>query len=50
MELFLFRLQSEDKVHITFLLGKDRVAPLKQTTFRVELTAVVLDVQVHNSA
>ena len=42
------RLENQDKeVHMAFMLGKARVAPLKQTTIpRLELTAAVLAVKV----
>lgn len=42
------RLQSEDeKIHLAFVLGKARVAPLKNVTIpRMELTAAVLAVRV----
>uniref|UniRef100_UPI003AB10089 uncharacterized protein n=1 Tax=Centroberyx gerrardi TaxID=166262 RepID=UPI003AB10089 len=42
------RLENQDKkVHLAFMLGKARVAPLKQTTIpRLELTAAVLAVKV----
>ena len=40
------RLTSSNKVHVTFLMGKARVAPLKvMTTPRMELTAAVLAVR-----
>ncbi len=39
------RLERNYKIHAAFLLGKSRVAPLKQTTIpRLELTAAVLAV------
>lgn len=41
------RQQSEDGVHVAFVIGKTRVAPLKQMTIpRMELTAAVLAVRV----
>ncbi|KAK7896434.1 hypothetical protein WMY93_021759 [Mugilogobius chulae] len=41
------RLENEDSVHISFIMGKARVAPLKQITIpRLELAAAVLAVQV----
>lgn len=40
-------LVNKKQVHILFMLGKARVAPLKQTTIpRLELTAAVLAVRV----
>lgn len=40
------RLTSSNKVHVTFIMGKARVAPLKlMTTPRMELTAAVLAVR-----
>ncbi len=40
------RLTSSNKVHVTFIMGKARVAPLKvMTTPWMELTAAVLDVR-----
>lgn len=44
------RLENQDKgIHLAFMLGKARVAPLKQTTIpRLELTATVLAVKVDN--
>ena len=40
-------LENQDGVHLAFMLGKARVAPLKQTTIpRLELTAAVLSVKV----
>lgn len=46
------RLQyNKNKVHIAFILGKTRVAPLKQVTIPcLELTAAVLAVKVDKSA
>lgn len=41
------RLQDEkENVHLAFMLGKARVAPLKQTIPLLELTAAVLAVKV----
>lgn len=41
------RLESADSVHVSFITGKARVAPLKQVTIpRLELAAAVLAVQV----
>lgn len=41
------RLQSDEKIHVTFILGKARVAPLKNVTIpRMELTAAVLAARV----
>ncbi len=43
------RLTSSNKVHVTFIMGKARVAPLKvMTTPRMELTAAVLAVRMDN--
>jgi len=44
------RLENQDKgTHLAFMLGKARVAPLKQTTIpRLELTAAVLAVKIDN--
>ncbi len=40
------RLTSSNKVHVTFIMGKARVSPLKvMTTPWMELTAAVLDVR-----
>ncbi len=47
MVTYLRMRNSDDKVHVTFLLGKARVAPLKPLTIpRLELTAAVLSVKV----
>lgn len=41
------RLEKDDNIQVAFLLGKARVAPLKQTTIpRLELTGAVLSVRV----
>lgn len=41
------RLESADSVHVSFIIGKARVAPLKQVTIpRLELAAAVLAVRV----
>ncbi|KAL7840982.1 hypothetical protein SRHO_G00246730 [Serrasalmus rhombeus] len=41
------RLQNQNNIHVSFLLGKSRVAPLNQITIpRLELTAAVLAVRI----